>query len=59
MVGPQIQEVAHGLHHVCGVALYSTWHFALCGKWILEVAPQIQEVDPTTCVVWDFASCDT
>jgi len=30
-----------------GMALCSVWHFALCGKWILEVAPQIQEVAPT------------
>ena len=41
-----------------GVALYSVWHFALCGL-IQEVAPQIQEVAPTTCVVWHFAPCGT
>ena len=40
----KIQEVAPtdskgGPHHVCGVALCSVWHFALCGEWILEVAP--------------------
>ena len=43
-VALQIQEVAltdsrGGPHYVCGVALYSVWHFALCGEWILEVAP--------------------
>ena len=28
-----------GPHHVCGVALYSVWHFALCEEWIQEMAP--------------------
>ena len=63
-VAPQIQEVAPtdsrgGPHYVYGVALCSMWHFALCEKWIQEVAPHIQEAAPTTCMVWHFASCGT
>ena len=59
-VALQIQEVAPtysrgGPHHVCGVTLCSMWHFAL--RVDQEVAPQIQEVAPTTCVVWHFALC--
>ena len=61
-----------GPHHVCDVAFCSTWHFALrvdtggsptdsrggpyrFKRW----PPQIQEVAPTTCVVWHFALCGT
>ena len=32
-------DLRGGPHHVCGVVLYSVWHFVLCGEWILEVAP--------------------
>ena len=53
-----------GPHHVCGVAFCSMWPFALRvdtggNPQIQEVVPQIQEVAPTTCVVWHFALCDT
>ena len=30
-----------GPHHMYGVALCFVWHFALCEKWIQEVAPPI------------------
>ena len=59
-VALQIQEVAPtdsrgGPHHVCGVALYSVWHFALCGEWILEVAPTDSRGGPHH--VYDVALC--
>ena len=44
----QIQEVAPT---TCVVALFSMWHFVMCGKWILEVAPTDSRGGPTTCVV--------
>ena len=50
------------LHHVCGVALYSVWHLALCGEWILEVAPIDSRGGPhhvcgvALCSVWGINS---
>jgi len=63
-IAPHIQEVAPtysrcDAYHVYGVALCSLWYFSLCGEWILEVAPQIQEVASTMCVVWHIGPCDT
>ena len=62
-IAPQIQEVAPtdsrcDPHHVYGVELCFLWYFGLCGEWILEVAPQNQEVASTMYVAWHIGPCD-